>query len=266
MRRDRNTCLVNDLRYQANLHVDLGMFGYVRVESTARACRCMKIKTGFRRAVHRNKKWVDRAANRSFYDRYESHEIETMRAALKEWAAVCRALGHGRTSLILRRGGVADPSGSFHPEHAEFLLFPTRFHQEPSGLRAEARPDLDAARAEAPPDGFVRLALFARVTHSIRVPDDRTLRALRPHHVWSDATAQERLHREGEGTLLALVVRVLRLPAAVDLPAAKEYEGCRSWVELESDVAVEGAKPVLDDASFMAVESRIRTALAGTRS
>jgi hypothetical protein len=192
--------------------------------------------------------------------------FRAMKTALKEWASVCRALAQGRTALILRRGGVADPSGAFRPEHPEFLLFPTRFHQDPSGLRAEARADLDAARAEAPPEGLVRISLVARVAHSLQVPDERTLQALRPHHVWSDATARERLLREGEGSLLALVVRVLRLPAHADLPLRKEYEGCKSWVDLEEDVPTAGAKQVLDDAAFLAVESRIRTAMSATRS
>ena len=61
-----------------------------------------------------------------------------MKTAFKEWAVVCRALGVGRQVLILRKGGINEQAREFRPEHREFLLFPTGFHQSGDQLQHEA--------------------------------------------------------------------------------------------------------------------------------
>ena len=66
------------------------------------------------------------------------------RFAFKEWAVTCQALAAGRQSLLLRKGGIHERNGRFEVEHAEFWLFPTRFHQNPDEIRDEA-PALVAA-------------------------------------------------------------------------------------------------------------------------
>ena len=53
----------------------------------------------------------------------------------KEWAAVCEALGQGRQSVILRKGGIAEGREGFSFKHSEFFLFPTWFHEQPKKVR-----------------------------------------------------------------------------------------------------------------------------------
>src|SRR4051812_40409364 len=53
----------------------------------------------------------------------------------KEWAAVCDALGGGRQSIILRKGGIAEGRDGFSFKHSEFFLFPTWFHEQPEKVR-----------------------------------------------------------------------------------------------------------------------------------
>ena len=60
--------------------------------------------------------------------------------AFKEWAAICRALVQGRQRIILRKGGIVEPGGSFRIEHRDFLLLPTFVHQA-----AESAPPLTAS-------------------------------------------------------------------------------------------------------------------------
>jgi hypothetical protein len=48
----------------------------------------------------------------------------------KEWALVCEALGTGRQSIILRKGGIAEGRDGFSFQHREFFLFPTFFHEQ----------------------------------------------------------------------------------------------------------------------------------------
>lgn len=178
-----------------------------------------------------------------------------MRIAFKEWAVVCRALAAGRQALILRKGGTAEEGGEFRPDHREFLLFPTNFHQEPGAVIAEAR-----AWVEPPPAGKFVVTHWAAATDVFRVDSRDGLRALRPFHVWSDPVVEERFSRDG--SLYAMLLRVHVLPAAVTLEMRDAYGGCKSWVTLDEDVPAADARPVLDDAAF----DRMRAAVTSAHS
>ena len=49
-----------------------------------------------------------------------------------------------------------------------------------------------------------------------------------------------------------MAVRVFRLPHIMDLPMRPSYGGCKSWVDLEQDIDIAQAKPVLDEHQFAA--------------
>lgn len=183
-----------------------------------------------------------------------------MKTAFKEWAAVCRSLSRGASSVILRRGGIHEKGGRFQPEFSEFFLFATRFHQSQDEVAPSARPDLESANAAIPPEGSLVLSAFARVAAVLPVRDEPALARLRPFHPWSDAAALERLRREGPDPLFALAVRVFNLPAPVTLPMRPAYGGCKSWVTLEEDVCVAGAVPALDEQEFARILSALRKA------
>src|SRR5260370_26878561 len=71
--------------------------------------------------------------------------------AIKEWAVVCQALARGKQAVILRKGGIAEAYGEFTIEHKHFSLYPTYFHQERDGIKAEPGPRLEEALAQRPP-------------------------------------------------------------------------------------------------------------------
>lgn len=169
--------------------------------------------------------------------------------AFKEWAAVCGALAAGRQALILRKGGIAEGNGGFRPEHAEFLLYPTFFHEHRAGVKPGALPLLAAAEAERPAAGTVRLAHLARVAAVARVGRLETALALDPLHVWTPAVVEQRFHYRGPG-LFVLAVRVLALPRPVEVPERPEYAGCKTWVPLADPIDPAGATPVLPDDEF----------------
>jgi len=158
-----------------------------------------------------------------------------MRAAFKEWAAICRALATGRQDVILRKGGIVEAGGEFRPDHVSFLLFPTFLHQSPESLIPEARDLLVGIDADRPPEGSVVFRHVATVVESRRVLRFDDLAAYRSRHVWSDAVVAERFHR-WKDELQVLVVKVVPLPAPVTVPWHESYAGCRSWVELRDDV------------------------------
>jgi len=160
-----------------------------------------------------------------------------LRAAFKEWAAICRALATGRQDVILRKGGIVEPGGAFRPEHARFLLLPTFLHQAAESLVPEARDLLDGIDAERPPEGLVILTHVATVRAAHRIGDRRGLEPFRGRHVWAESVVDERFHRWRD-ELHVLEVAVSPLPAPVTLPWREAYGGCRSWVELEEGAGI----------------------------
>jgi hypothetical protein len=187
-----------------------------------------------------------------------------LRHALKEWAAVCRALAAGRQAVVLRKGGVAESAGEFRLEQTRFWLYPTFFHEQRAGLDADGLPYLEQAEAERPPAGVVRLTHFAEATAGAYHVHDLAA-ALLPTgmHVWSAETVRSRFAYRRPG-LYVVPLRVYRAAQAFDLPETAAYAGCRSWVELDRELPTEGAKPVLDDAAFVEVQRRLDRLLRPT--
>jgi hypothetical protein len=169
--------------------------------------------------------------------------------AFKEWAVVCRALAEGRQALILRKGGIAEAGGGFAPEHTRFWLYPTYVHQQQAGIKPGAAVLLRAAEADRPPPCTFRLTHFAKVSGVYFVRQLFGVLLLDDLHIWSEATVRQRFEYRSPG-LYVLPVRVYRAAAPVELAERPEYAGCRTWVELESELPTEGATPVLNDAAF----------------
>ncbi len=186
-----------------------------------------------------------------------------LRHAFKEWAVICRALAQGHQAIILRKGGIAEAGGSFEIEHTRFWLFPTYVHQQRAGVKKEALPLLEAAEAERPPEGVVRLTHFAEIGGIYRVRS-LTLALILAHlHLWSEETVRARFNYREPG-LFVVPVRVYRAAEAVDLPLTPYYAGCRSWVELERELPTDGAEPVLSEADFRDVQRSLDLLLQPT--
>jgi hypothetical protein len=172
------------------------------------------------------------------------------KAALKEWAVVCRALADGRQQLVIRKGGILEVKPGFEVAHRDFWLFPTYVHQQAGDVVQDARRDFAAAQAEQPPAGWVDLALYAAVTDAVQVTELERLRALEGDHILSWDCVASRFHYRNRPGVHVLVLRVLRRPAPVRIPNASWYDGCVSWVELDEPVGTDGLTPVLDEAEF----------------
>src|SRR5260370_41698574 len=120
------------------------------------------------------------------WELHRESERAMLKHAFKEWAVICRALAEGRQALILRKGGIAEPSDEFRPEHTRFWLFPTYTHQQRQGIRPEALPLLEEAEAERPPAGVIRLSHFAEVAGVYHVLDVVGALKLTGLHLWSE--------------------------------------------------------------------------------
>ena len=184
-----------------------------------------------------------------------------MRIAFKEWAIVVDALGHGEQIIILRKGGISEGRGGFQPEHPQFLLFPTLFHQQRESVLPAAQIRFDEIAPDFSDASKLRLEFFADVVSVQRLDSLAAAERLRGQHIWRDEVIAQRFDWGKEKNIHALTVRVFRLPRTIELLMSPGYGGCKSWVELEMDVATSGATPVLADDAFARKAEQFRTVL-----
>ena len=156
----------------------------------------------------------------------------------KEWALVCEALGTGRQTVIIRKGGLAEGRDGFAFRHREFFLFPTFFHEQLNRVRLP-----DAVLPEPLPDE-IEIRYFARV-REVRIIDDwEEVRALAPLHILREEVVRERFEYDGAHGVHVAFVEVFGLDPVWRFPDSKSYDGCRSWVQLPELPAALQLQPV----------------------
>jgi hypothetical protein len=171
----------------------------------------------------------------------------------KEWAAVCQALGEGRQSIILRKGGIAEGRAGFSFQYREFFLFPTWFHEQPQKIRGPA--------IEMPKqlDGLVEIKYAAVLELARTVTSWAIAEALGALHILKAEVVRDRFEYDDEPGLHIAFVRIYRTDPIWPLANEKRYAGCRSWVELPDTPADMRLEPVLTDAEHTARQNEFLT-------
>jgi hypothetical protein len=177
-----------------------------------------------------------------------------MPVAFKEWAVTVRALSEGEQLLTLRKGGVREEHKHFELDHERFFLYPTFDHQRNNLVRQSHHPELRRALeegvwADGEPPPKALLQAWAEVHEHYEVADPRIVDALSPFHIWTPDYAFKRLRWKPRHPLHVLVLRTYRIQRPVTVRVRPEYEGCRSWVEIDRDLPFEGT-PVIADEEF----------------
>jgi len=186
--------------------------------------------------------------------------------AFKEWAVVCHALGTGRQSIIVRKGGIHEASGGFQVAHRLFWLYPTRFHQEPENLQAADMRLLAESQARQPKNGSLLLSHLAQVERVIKIDDERRIAGLVPQQILADEMVQQRFYYREPG-LFVLLVHVFAVPTPHSIVETPAFAGCKSWVELGVDLEGNGlstadARPVLTDDQFATVTATLTSSVS----
>jgi len=150
-----------------------------------------------------------------------------MSVAFKEWALVCEALGDGRQSLILRKGGIAEGRGGFAFQHDEFFLFPTWFHEQLPKTTLPAHTVLPEQK-----ENEIEIRYAATIIWSRLLTNPEHVLGLREFHVLHESVVQDRFCYDGMQGLFVAFVRVFRLEPACVFPMEKKFGGCRSWVNI----------------------------------
>ena len=171
---------------------------------------------------------------------------------LKEWATVVKALELGKQTVILRKGGILETASGFNIESKEFLLFPTWEHQEEIFVKLEFQNFLNEVLKEKPEKGFNRITSYAKVLDEKDIDSIETIDALSPFHVWSDTYIKERMNWLPEKPMKAVFLQVFNIEE-LKIPLKDEFQGCKSWVEINSDIKSE--KSVLSNSE---IESKLK--------
>jgi hypothetical protein len=173
--------------------------------------------------------------------------------AFKEWSLVCQALGEGRQSIILRKGGIHEGKSGFSWKHDRFALFPTHFHEQKQHLRSTAgiilaEPDLTSHT----------IKYTAEIVHKVLLTDWEQVRALQPYHDWTESMIRERFDYTGDQTISLAVLRVYRLAEPLTFPDVPGYGGCRSWVQVPDPTDLTQTPVLTEDEQ----EARLQTLLS----
>ena len=167
--------------------------------------------------------------------------------ALKEWAIALQALEAGETILLLRKGGIREVGGRFEVKYNQVLLYPTYEHQKPDLLKP------DYAEVNTVASGWhpetVPIRSWAEITTIFSVSSESVVNQLLPFHIWNEQFIKERFNWTRQPIYL-LLLRTYSLPQPLSIPYRQEYGGCKSWIDLEEPVSLEGSVPVLDDAEY----------------
>jgi hypothetical protein len=176
-------------------------------------------------------------------------------AGFKEWSLVCDALGGGRQSVILRKGGIAEGRVGFSFRHREFFLFPTFFHEQIAKVRIAA--------ADIPPPGnTIAIRWYAKVERALRINSLAIAEALAPLHILSAEVVRKRFSYKGDGLNVAFV-RVFEISPVWILQNEKRFGGCRSWIDLPPPPEMK-MRAVLTEAAHTALRARFDQILSSS--
>jgi hypothetical protein len=160
----------------------------------------------------------------------------------------------GETSLIFRKGGIAEGREGFRFQHERFFLFPTFFHEQADRLR------IDSPIIEPEPD-VVTFSAFVHVEFTRWIQDLSGLQPLSDLHILKPEVLQQRFAYDDPKGLHLAMIRVFRVAPVWSLPNQKSFGGCRSWVELPEAPAELRFIPAIDDSEHAARMLRVLAAV-----
>ncbi|MCR8643670.1 DUF1802 family protein [Paenibacillus sp. N1-5-1-14] len=183
--------------------------------------------------------------------------------ALKEWAVVISALESGEQICLMRKGGIAEETKDFQVKSDSFYMYPTYEHQRKSLLKPEFQDRIEETLSGLQMEKVeVQITSVAKLVKDIEITDEAALERLLPHHIWTEAFADERLRWKRTKPLHVLIVRVYKLAVPFKLSVSSDFLGCKSWIEFYHHEEISSLDPVLSDEVFAEQMEAIEAALS----
>lgn len=182
---------------------------------------------------------------------------------LKEWAVAVEALRSGRQLLIMRKGGIREETKDFHVESESFYLYPTYEHQRKELIKPEYQSQVKEVEAGwSGRQTEATISCYAELTEDLLISSQEELERIAGFHIWTDHFAEERLKWKRAKPLHLMLLRVYELDRPVSVPVMPEYNGCKSWIGLPTDLLNEVSRmPVLTDSEWSIQVSELKKAL-----
>jgi hypothetical protein len=190
-----------------------------------------------------------------------------LRVALKEWSIIVDRLLAGDQAILLRKGGIEETAGPgrFRLATPRFALFPAWLHQQPDRIKPQWRDQVEIFTTEP---AEITIRGLGEVNHIWQVPTRESLDALDDFHGWTAAQLDQRWNYKPNQPLYLLAIRAYNLQHPKTITNNPTYAGCKSWVELEPEDAIDDqdATPSMGDSEFSEVATQIETSLSPSRS
>ena len=148
--------------------------------------------------------------------------------ALKEWSNVIESIGRGEQVILIRKGGIADPT--FGVDAPQFYLYPTYFHQG----ETDARP-------------FVTITHWCEVARNWEIRDLELVYRLGPLVSIPKETLDARYRFRPNQALHVIGIRAFELAKPQSIAFRESYIGCRSWISVDDEIDISDSRPVLSD-------------------
>ena len=181
----------------------------------------------------------------------------TINNALKEWAIAINALETGNTIMLLRKGGIHEKGGIFRVAHNRVLLYPTYEHQQAVMLKADYSYQVIPVAPGWRPQS-VNITSYAQITHVLPVIDESIINALFPFHIWSKKFVRDRQQWKPQKPLFIMLLRTYKLSTEQCVGYHQRYGGCKSWIDLNKSISLEGAKPAMSENVYSKLVDQIR--------
>jgi hypothetical protein len=181
-------------------------------------------------------------------------------SAFKEWQVAVNALEQGSTILLWRKGGIRETGGKFRVQHEEVLLYPTYEHQQPELLKPDYAAQVQPVESGWHPDQ-VRIGSWAKITEIIQITEADAIARLLPFHIWNSHFVTDRLKWNPHQPISGLLLRVYKLPELQMIPYLESYGGCKSWIQLQTAIALNDQQPALSESIYQQQVDAIRANL-----
>ena len=171
--------------------------------------------------------------------------------AVKTWSVIARDLHEGASIVVLHK--------AWDSNNQQFIIFPSYAGQDPDAIRPDVwmtwRHEL-----KPPMAGHTRIRNVADVVAALPVRSAGVLGRIEREQALTRVEAVRRF-RSGEPGLIALVLRVYRLPRTYKFNDVAANEGDGQFVPLPFDVELDDLTPAVEDEDFERRVAAINAAL-----
>ena len=165
--------------------------------------------------------------------------------AFKEWAVACEAIRSGEQTILIRKGGVREVNGVFTMTDRNFLLMPTYEHQKAELLQSRYVSKLHTLQSISRNPNIIEIDTYVEVEKILTDVTEESLARVENEFPWNSEYVKLRFDFNPYDPLFVILLRAYTLPKMQTVPMRQSYQGCKSWVDLETPLSLEGMSAVL---------------------